>query len=216
MSEIEVGRSILEANQRLAQGLKERYRAAGVRVLNIISSPGAGKTTLLEQTLRRLAGRLAVGVVEGDIQSTNDAQRVAACGVKAVQIETQGACHLDGQMVGRVLEAFDLDSLDLLIVENVGNLVCPVEWDLGEDLKVAVLSTTEGDDKPEKYPQLFSQAGVLIVNKIDLLPHLDCDLERIHRTSRELNPRQVVFDVSCRTGEGLEAWVEWLEAWAKA
>jgi hydrogenase nickel incorporation protein HypB len=170
----------------------------------------------LEQTLRRLAGRLAVGVVEGDIQSTNDAQRVAACGVKAVQIETQGACHLDGQMLEQVLGAFDLAELDLFIIENVGNLVCPVEWDLGEDLKVAVLSTTEGDDKPEKYPQLFSQAGVLIVNKIDLLPHLDCDLERIHRTSRELNPRQVVFDVSCRTGEGLEAWVEWLEAWAKA
>jgi hydrogenase nickel incorporation protein HypB len=216
MAEIEVGRSILEANQRLAEDLRRRYRQSGVKVINLISSPGAGKTTLLEQTLGRLAGRLAVGVVEGDIQSTNDAQRVAACGVKAVQIETQGACHLDGQMLGRVLEAFDLDSLDLLIVENVGNLVCPVEWDLGEDLVVAVLSTTEGDDKPEKYPQLFSKAGVLVVNKTDLLPHLDCDLERIHRTSLGLNPNQVIFDVSCRTGEGLEAWVEWLEAWARA
>ena len=119
-------------------------------------------------------------------------------------------------MIARVLPAFDLDNLDLLIVENVGNLVCPVEFDLGEDLKVEVLSVTEGDDKPSKYPVLFREAGVLLVNKVDLLPHIDCDIERIHTTCRQLNPQQVVFDLSCRTGQGLEAWADWLEAWVKA
>jgi hydrogenase nickel incorporation protein HypB len=216
MAEVEVGRSILEANQRLAEENRRRFREAGVKVLNLISSPGAGKTSILEQTLRRLDGRLAVGVIEGDIQSTEDAQRVAACGVKAVQIETRGACHLDGHMISHTLGAFDLPSLDLLIVENVGNLVCPVEFDLGEDLKVAVLSVTEGDDKPSKYPQLFQEAGVLLVNKIDLLPYLDCDLERIRQTSRRLNPDQVIFELSCKTGQGVDAWVDWLIAWVRA
>ncbi len=215
MAELTVGRSILEANDRLAEDLRARFREAGVKVINIISSPGAGKTTLLEKTLTLLKHRLAVGVIEGDIQTTEDAQRVAACGVKAVQIETKGACHLDGNMLGGALAAFDLNALDLLIVENVGNLVCPVEFDLGEDLKVAVLSVTEGDDKPSKYPLLFSEAGVLIVNKIDLLPYIDCDLRRIHDTCRSLNPAQAVFDLSCRTGEGLEPWVNWLEAWVR-
>lgn len=215
MAELEVSRPILEANERLAQTNRERFKQAGVKVINIISSPGAGKTTLLEQTLTRLKDRLRVAVVEGDVQTTEDAQRVAAVGVKAVQIETRGACHLDGAMIARVLSAFDLDNLDLLIVENVGNLVCPVEFDLGEDLKVAVLSVTEGDDKPSKYPVLFREAGVLLVNKIDLLPHIDCNINRIHDTCRQLNPQQKVFDVSCRTSQGLEAWVDWLEAWVK-
>ena len=216
MAELEVSRPILEANQRLAQENRRRFQEAGVKVLNLISSPGAGKTSVLEQTLARTRDRLQVAVVEGDIQTTEDAQRVAACGVKAVQIETRGACHLDGAMLARTLEAFDLPSLDLLIVENVGNLVCPVEFDLGEDMKVAVLSVTEGDDKPAKYPQLFQEAGVLLVNKIDLLPHVDCDIERIHQTSRRLNPDQVIFDISCRTGQGLEQWVDWLVEWVKA
>ncbi|MBI5523025.1 MAG: hydrogenase nickel incorporation protein HypB [Desulfarculus sp.] len=216
MAELEVSRPILEANDRLAQANRQRFKQAGVKVINIISSPGAGKTTLLEQTLTRLKDRLRVAVVEGDVQTTEDAQRVAAVGVKAVQIETRGACHLDGGMIARVLGAFDLQDLDLLIVENVGNLVCPVEFDLGEDLKVAVLSVTEGDDKPSKYPVLFREAGVLLVNKIDLLPYIDCDIERIHATCRQLNPQQVAFDLSCRTGQGVDAWADWLEAWVKA
>ncbi len=216
MAQVEVQRPILEANDKIAAEHRRRFAAAGVKVLNLISSPGSGKTSLLEQTLRRLAGRLRVGVVEGDIQSTEDAQRVAACGVKAVQIETKGACHLDGSMLAGALGAFDLDQLDLLIVENVGNLVCPVEFDLGEDLKVAVLSVTEGDDKPSKYPQLFAEAGVLVVNKIDLLPYIDCDLERIHDSCRKLNPDQSVFDLSCKTGEGVDRWVDWLVDWTKA
>ncbi len=215
MAELEVSRPILEANQRLARENRRRFQEAGVKVLNLISSPGAGKTSVLEQTLARTRDRLQVAVVEGDIQTTEDAQRVAACGVKAVQIETRGACHLDGAMLARTLDAFDLESLDLLIVENVGNLVCPVEFDLGEDMKVAVLSVTEGDDKPAKYPQLFQEAGVLLVNKIDLLPYVDCDIERIHQSSRRLNPDQVVFDISCRSGQGLEQWVDWLVEWVK-
>ncbi len=215
MSQLEVGRPVLEANERQARENRLLLKGAGVKTINLISSPGAGKTSLLEQTLGRLKGRLAAAVVEGDVQTTEDAQRVAACGVKAVQIETRGGCHLDSAMIARVLPAFDLAELDLLIVENVGNLVCPVDFDLGEDLKVAVLSITEGDDKPSKYPQLFMAAGVLLVNKIDLAPYLEVDLERIHRTCRQLNPRQEVFDISCKTGQGVDAWVDWLVAWTK-
>jgi len=215
MAEIEVGRSILEANEKLAEQHRERFVASGVKVLNLISSPGAGKTSVLEQTLGRLRGRLSCAVIEGDVQTDEDAQRVAACGVPAVQIETRGACHLDGPMIGQALAVLDLDSLDLLIIENVGNLVCPVDFDLGEDMKVAVLSVAEGDDKPSKYPALFQQAGVLLVNKVDLLPYIDCDLERIHRTSAQLNPTQKAFDISCRTGEGLDEWIDWLVGWVK-
>ncbi|MCF8044021.1 MAG: hydrogenase nickel incorporation protein HypB, partial [Desulfarculaceae bacterium] len=204
MADIEVGRNILEANQSMADQFRQRFAAQGIKVLNLISSPGAGKTSVLEKTLTRLGGRLNCAVIEGDIQTDEDAQRVAACGVPAVQIQTQGACHLDGPMIGEALEALDLEGLELLIIENVGNLVCPVDFDLGEDMKVAVLSVTEGDDKPAKYPALFRAAGVLLVNKIDLLPYIDCDLERIHDTCRTLNPQQKVFDISCRTGEGLK------------
>lgn len=215
MAELSVGRNILEANERLAAEHRRRFAQAGVKVLNLISSPGAGKTSVLEQTLSRVQGRLRCAVIEGDIQTDEDARRVAACGVKAVQIQTQGACHLDGAMLAGALEPLDLAALDLLIIENVGNLVCPVDFDLGEDLKVAVLSVAEGDDKPSKYPALFREAGVLLVNKIDLLPYVDCDLQRIHETCRALNPKQVAFDISCQTGEGLPAWVDWLESWAK-
>jgi hydrogenase nickel incorporation protein HypB len=216
LTQVDVNRPILEANDRMAAEYRQRFARAGVKVLNLISSPGSGKTTLLEQTLSRLKDRITAGVIEGDIQTTEDAQRVAACGVKAVQIETRGACHLDGNMLAGALEAFDLDATDLMIIENVGNLVCPVEFDLGEDMKVAVLSVTEGDDKPSKYPQLFSAAGVLIVNKIDLLPYVDCDLDRIHDTCRKLNPDIRIFDLSCRSGEGVESWVDWLENWVKS
>ena len=215
MAEIDVGRNILEANDRLADRHRQRFADSGVKVLNLISSPGAGKTSLLEQTLKRLQGRLACAVIEGDIQTDEDAQRVAACGVPAVQIETMGACHLDGGMIDQALAALELEALDLLIIENVGNLVCPVDFDLGEDMKVAVLSVTEGDDKPSKYPALFQQAGVLLVNKVDLLPYIDCDMERILRTCRQLNPSQKAFEVSCRTGQGLDEWTDWLAAWAK-
>lgn len=215
MAQIDVGRPILEANQKAARENLGRFKSAGVKVINLISSPGAGKTSVLEQTFSRLGGKLKTAVIVGDIQTTEDAQRIAAHGVKAVQIQTQGACHLDGTMIGRTLSAFDLENLDLLIIENVGNLVCPVEFDLGEDMKVAVLSVAEGDDKPRKYPLLFKLAGALLINKIDLLPYVDCDVANIRQTCAKLNPDQVVFEISCKTGQGVDAWVDWLVKWAK-
>jgi hydrogenase nickel incorporation protein HypB len=216
MAQIEVNRPILEANQRAAAENRRQFDQAGIKVLNFISSPGAGKTSILEKTLARLSGKVAAGVIVGDIQTTEDARRIAACGVKAIQIETQGACHLDGAMIGQALTAFDLKALDLLIIENVGNLVCPAEFHLGEDMKVAVLSVAEGDDKPSKYPLIFKEAGVLLLNKIDLLPYVNCDLARIRETCARLNPGQVVFELSCQTGQGLEGWVDWLIAWARS
>ena len=167
--EIPVIRNVLEANTRLAGNLKRRFAEHGVLALNLISSPGAGKTTLLERTLKDLAGEFRMAVIEGDLQTDNDARRVAATGAQAVQINTDGGCHLDSGMVEDALASFQLDQIDILFIENVGNLVCPVEFDCGEDAKIALLSVTEGDDKPEKYPLLFHRAAVMLLNKIDLL-----------------------------------------------
>jgi len=217
MAELKIGRSIMEANNRLAENLHKRFCEAGVKVINIISSPGAGKTTILENTLKLLKDSLHIGVIEGDIQTTEDAQRIANCGVKAVQVETKGACHLDAIMLDKALNSFDLKEIDLLIIENVGNLVCPVDFYLGEHLKIAVLSVTEGDDKPSKYPLLFSKAEVLIINKIDLLPYISCDLKRIYDTCRALNSAQIVFNLSCSNhNEGLQDWINWLVSWVRS
>lgn len=215
--EIEIGRSLLEANDKQAEELRRRFAAHKVLVLNLISSPGAGKTSLLEKTLGALGGEFRFGVIEGDLQTDNDARRVAACGAKAVQINTYGGCHLDSNMILDIIDNFDLDELDILFIENVGNLVCPVEFDLGEDYKIALLSVTEGDDKPEKYPQLFHLAKVLLLNKIDLLPYLDFDLERACAFARAARPDLQIMQVACRSqgrdqdqGPGLEAWYNWL------
>ena len=211
MVEISVGRGVLEANERMAEGFRRRYDQAGVCVINIMSSPGAGKTTLLERTLEVLAGRRQIAVIEGDIATTKDAERIAKKGVTAVQINTDGACHLDGPMIQPAIEALPLDDLELLVIENVGNLVCPVEFNLGEHFKVAVLSVTEGDDKPSKYPLLFRESKALVVNKIDLLPYVDCDLEQIRRDVKAINPGLLIFELSCRTGEGIPGWCDWLD-----
>jgi hydrogenase nickel incorporation protein HypB len=216
MERIDLSQPVLKANQDLAQANRERLARAGVKSINLISSPGAGKTSVLEKTLAKLTSKLNIAVIEGDIQTQEDAQRVSACGVKALQIETMGGCHLDAPMIQKALDAFELENLDLLIIENVGNLVCPVDFDLGEDLKVAVLSLTEGDDKPAKYPQLFQKAGALLINKMDLAPYLDVDLERIRSTALKLNPKQKIFEISCKTGQGLDEWTDWLINWAKA
>jgi len=167
-----------------------------------MSSPGAGKTSLLEKTIDRLKDRLRIGVIEGDIQCSLDAERIAAKGVQAIQINTDGACHLDGNMIREALNQLDLSSLDLLIVENVGNLVCPAEFKVGENMKMMLLSVAEGDDKPLKYPLMFQ----------DLLPYVDCSVEKIRESVSKLNRDMVVFEVSCRTGVGLDAWTDWLEA----
>lgn len=209
--EISVIRNVLEANEKVAAILRADFARRGILVLNLISSPGAGKTSLLERTLRDLAPELRMAVIEGDLQTDNDARRVAATGAQAVQINTDGGCHLDSNLVSEALKALNLENLDILFIENVGNLVCPVEFDCGEDAMIALLSVAEGDDKPEKYPQLFHRASVMVLNKTDLLPYVDFDLARATAHARRVNPALEVLELSCRTGEGLAPWYNWLK-----
>jgi hydrogenase nickel incorporation protein HypB len=212
MSTVPVIRNILEANDRIAKDNEARFARAGVFVLNLMSSPGAGKTTLLERTIERLASTIRIGVIEGDIQSSVDAERIACHGIKSVQINTGGACHLDSNMIRNAADEFDLDSLDLLVVENVGNLVCPAEFKVGEDMKAMLLSVAEGDDKPLKYPLMFQESRALVINKIDLLPYVDCSVDTIEKRARALREDIEIFQVSCTKGEGLDAWTDWLRA----
>ena len=210
--EIPVVRNVLEANDRIAARLRDEFARRGILVLNLISAPGSGKTSLLERTLSDLAGEFRMAVIEGDLQTDNDARRVAASGAQAVQINTEGGCHLDSSMVSEALRSIDCDNLDILFIENVGNLVCPTEFDCGEDAKVALLSVTEGDDKPQKYPYLFHKAKAMILNKIDLLPYVDFDVARARAHASALNPDLAVMEISCRTRTGLDAWYDWLRA----
>lgn len=201
---------ILAKNNRLAQGNRALFREKGLFVLNLVSSPGSGKTAILERTLRDLAGTCRPAVIEGDQQTDNDAVRIAATGVPVRQVNTGAGCHLDAHMVHHACEAFDLDHLDLLLIENVGNLVCPASFDLGERHKVVVLSVTEGEDKPLKYPQMFHAADIMLLNKVDLLPYLDFDLEGCKEMARRVSPGITIFEVSSKTGEGMDAWYAWL------
>ena len=210
--EIPVIRQVLESNEQGAEELRVLFRRHGVLVLNIISSPGSGKTCLLEQTLHDLGREFRMAVVEGDIQTDNDARRIAATGASAVQINTNGGCHLDSDLVTKAVAHLNVASLDILFIENVGNLVCPVEYDCGEDAVVAMLSVAEGDDKPEKYPSLFEKAQLLLVNKTDLLPYVDFSMETATRHARRLNPHLPVLPISCRKHEGLDAWYDWLRS----
>lgn len=209
--EITLVKNILEANEVIAGQNREAFTRHGVYVINLMGSPGAGKTTLLERTIERLKAKRRMAVIEGDIATSRDAERIAAHGIPAVQINTGGECHLDGNMVRGGLAKLDLAALDLLVVENVGNLVCPAEFTIGEDAKVMICSVTEGDDKPLKYPLMFQVSVVLLLNKIDLLPHVDFDAERFRADARKVNPRLEIIPLSCRTGEGLDSWVRWLE-----
>ncbi|MGZ3616791.1 MAG: hydrogenase nickel incorporation protein HypB [Ktedonobacteraceae bacterium] len=212
MPKITIAQNILAANETIAQDIHQKLMARGIRTINIMSSPGAGKTTLLERTIERLRGQLEIGVIEGDIETRNDAERIEAAGAETVQINTRGACHLEAHMVQDALKEMNLTGMGLLFIENIGNLVCPAAWDLGEDIRIVVASTTEGDDKPAKYPQMFAISQIMIVNKIDLLPYVDYSLEKVKRQALAVNPNLRIFEVSCRTGEGLEAWCEWLRA----
>ena len=207
---ISLVRNVLEANERIARENKRLFDESGVLVINLMSGPGAGKTSLLERTIQALKDKIRMGVVEGDIQTSKDAERIASFNIPVVQINTDGACHLDGNMVKETLEHFVLQDLDLLVVENVGNLVCPAEFNIGEDYKVMLLSVTEGEDKPEKYPLMFMESKMLLINKIDLLPYLDVSLEGIKQAAKKVNPELSIIEVSCKTGEGLEAWYDWL------
>jgi len=211
---ITIAQNILAANDTIAQEVQQSLATHGIRTINVMSSPGAGKTTLLERTIARLHGEMAIGVIEGDIETSADAERIETAGAETVQINTRGACHLEAHMIRAALKELDIAHINLLFIENIGNLVCPSEWDLGEDLRAVVVSTTEGDDKPAKYPQMFAVSQVMIVNKLDLLPYVDYDVEKVKRQALAINPQLRIFEVSCRTGEGLDAWCEWLVTFA--
>jgi len=209
---ITIAQNILAANDIISQEIQQLLATRGIRTINVMSSPGAGKTTLLERTIERLRGQLEIGVIEGDIETGNDAERIEAAGAETIQINTRGACHLEAHMVRDALEEMNLTKMRLLFIENIGNLVCPAAWNLGEDIRIVIASTTEGDDKPAKYPQMFAVSQVMIVNKIDLLPYVDYALEKVRRQALAINPNLRIFEVSCRTGEGLDVWCEWLMA----
>ncbi len=212
MPKITIAQNILAANDTIAQDIHQSLTKRRIRTINMMSSPGAGKTTLLERTIERLRGQLEVGVIEGDIETGNDAERIEAAGAETVQINTRGACHLEAHMVQDALKEMNLTGMRLLFIENIGNLVCPAAWDLGEDIRIVIASTTEGDDKPAKYPQMFAISQIMVVNKIDLLPYVDYSLEKVRRQALAINPNLRIFEVSCRTGEGLDVWCEWLSA----
>ena len=206
---------VLDANDALAQANREKFDQAGSYVINLMSSPGAGKTALLERTLERLRGRLRLGVLEGDVQTTLDADRLARFHIPLVQVNTDpgfgGECHLDANMVRSGLGELPLADIDVLVIENVGNLVCPAEFKVGEDVRVMVYSVTEGEEKPLKYPLMFRSADLVLVNKIDLLEHLDFDLEQFLRNLEAVNPGVDRILVSARTGQGVDEWCSWLE-----
>ena len=207
---VKVVTRILEANERIAAENRRLFDKATVYVINLMSGPGAGKTSLLERTIKELNGKIKTAVIEGDIAGTSDAERIGSLGVPVIQINTGGACHLDANMINEVLESLPLKETDLLFVENVGNLVCPAEFNIGEDMKAMVLSITEGDDKPLKYPLMFQESSALILNKIDLLPYTNASMEKIRKDARSLNPSLKIFEVSCKTGKGIAEWAEWL------
>ena len=207
---VKVVTRILEANDRIAEENRKRFRKSGVYVVNLMGAPGAGKTTLLERTIQALNPHMKIGVIEGDIVGSDDAERIGALDVPVVQINTGGACHLDANMISEVMDELPLDELDMLIIENVGNLVCPAEFKVGEDMKMMVLSIAEGHDKPLKYPLMFRESSALVLNKMDLLPYMNTDMNKVRNDSLALNPKLRIFEVSCATGAGIDQWTQWL------
>jgi hydrogenase nickel incorporation protein HypB len=208
---VKIEQDILSQNNHYAQQNRTLFRERQIFVLNLVSSPGSGKTTLLTKTIELLKAELPISVIEGDQQTSHDAERIRATGVKAVQINTGKGCHLDAHGIGHAVEHLAAENGSILFIENVGNLVCPSAFDLGEAHKVVILSVTEGEDKPLKYPDMFHAADVMLLNKIDLLPHLDFDVAQCIEYARRVNPRIKVLQVSAKTGEGLEHWLQWLK-----
>jgi len=209
--EIKIGRNVLEANELTAARNARVFRENTLFALNMMSSPGSGKTTILEKTIEALREQLKLAVIEGDVYTEKDADRIRKYDIPVVQINTHGSCHLDAKMIKDVLPSFNLKALDLLIIENVGNLVCPAEFRLGEEARVAVLSVPEGDDKPMKYPLLFRESDVALINKIDLLEYFDFDLERVKEEIKTINPKIKIFALSSKTLEGFADWLSWLK-----
>jgi hydrogenase nickel incorporation protein HypB len=208
MTKLDVNKRILSKNEELAEALKEGFDRDRTLVLNFVSSPGSGKTTLLSKILVELQKEFKVGVIEGDLQTDFDAQRIRAAGIDAIQVNTNGSCHLEALDIEKSLSAFG--KLDLLIIENVGNLVCPSSYELGEDAKVCMLSVTEGEDKPAKYPSMFHVSSAFIINKTDLLPYVDFDVQKCRDFALGVNPTLDIFETSCKTGEGLEELIFWI------
>jgi hydrogenase nickel incorporation protein HypB len=212
MSVITIERKVLEKNDAIAQQNRELFKKKNLFTMNLVSSPGSGKTSLIERTIHHTRNKFNVAVIEGDLQTSLDAERVAAYGVPVVQIITQGACHLEAGLVKDAFGQIEKNEFEVLFIENVGNLVCPAGYDLGEDLKVVIVSTTEGDDKPLKYPAMFRNASALIINKIDLVPYVNCSLETLMKNALSINPSLKVFKTSCTTDEGIEEWCGWIES----
>lgn len=212
---VAIERNILDKNNGFARGNRRRFEKQGIFALNLVSSPGSGKTTLLVETIRALGGELAVAVIEGDQQTANDAERIRATGTRAIQINTGKGCHLDASQVGHALDHLQPVDDSVLFIENVGNLVCPAAFDLGEAHKVAVLSVTEGEDKPLKYPDMFAAASLMVLNKVDLLPYLEFDVAKAIEAARRVNPTIAVLQLSATQGIGMAAWLDWIRAGAR-
>ena len=214
MDVIKIERKVLQKNDEIASGNRAAFRENNLFTINLVSSPGSGKTSLVEKTLEFIKDRVKIAVIEGDVQTDIDAKRVSNYNVPVVQIITNGSCHLEANLVKDALANLGLKpgSAQLLIIENVGNLVCPAGYDLGEDEKVVVISVTEGDDKPLKYPKMFMNSGVLVINKTDLLPYVNCNLENLKSNALKINPALKIFELSCTSGEGIEEWCRWLES----
>lgn len=209
---ISVMTDVLEANDRIAAANKDVFDRNGNLVINLMSSPGSGKTSLLEKTAEALAGQMRLGVVVGDIETSRDAERLEKHDIPAIQLTTGTACHLDGNMIASALPHLDLSQIDILFIENVGNLVCPAEFKVGEDDKVMILSVTEGDEKPLKYPLMFRESSLLIINKTDLLSFTNFNMEEARANARRINPNLEILELSCTTGQGMEQWLSWLTA----
>lgn len=208
--EIKIMKNILDRNQNMADEVRKIMKEKKVLMVNIISSPGAGKTTLLERTCQELSANFRIGIIEGDITTDRDAQRLKKYDIPIVVINTEGGCHLDSHSISKTLGAFDLDNIDVLFVENVGNLICPSQFDLGETFKLAIVSTTEGDDKPAKYPMLFREAKAVLMNKIDLIPYTNFNTVNFKTDMRKLNPKIPILEISCTRGDGLKEWYDWI------
>lgn len=209
---VQIEQDILAKNNQYALANRTVFSRKGMLVLNLVSSPGSGKTTLLTETITRLQDTMPLAVIEGDQQTTHDAERIRATGVKAIQVNTGKGCHLDAHMIGHALESLQAEDKSILFIENVGNLVCPAAFDLGEAHKVAVLSVTEGEDKPLKYPDMFHAADLMILNKTDLLPHLDFNVEQCIAYARQVNPRIKILQLSAKSGDGIASWLQWIKA----